>query len=247
MSKDGITGTDDHGPDHPQGDPLVTLLNDLVAEHGPTKAADRLGINYKTLTANLAKDTLTPRVRQALQLELSLNVTADIRGIHQQLEAFEDQWKSIEELPLRLDEIVSRLDALETPEERHVPKARGANTPAGQRDRLRVVPLEPQPGEDWDLAIDHVRKWREFKRSHPDEGRGLEWWTNEGRMLKIELDMLIAFGLTLPPETEPMSATRREDEIAWRTQALEAAGKEVARLRRWIFVRKVVTLGLWRR
>lgn len=57
----------------------------------------------------------------------------------------------------------------------------------------------------------------------------------------MEIAMLGDFGLTLPPETEPLDASRREDHLRWRKEALSAA---LAKARRLRWLRRVLTLGL---
>ena len=57
--------------------------------------------------------------------------------------------------------------------------------------------------------------------------------------------MLRDFHLTLPPETEPLDASRREDHLRWREDALTEARRELARAKRMRLLRRVLTLGLW--
>lgn len=56
--------------------------------------------------------------------------------------------------------------------------------------------------------------------------------------------MIGDFRLTLPSETEPLDASRREDHLRWWREALAAA---LAKARRLCWLRRVLTLGLrWR-
>ena len=57
--------------------------------------------------------------------------------------------------------------------------------------------------------------------------------------------MIEEFGLTLPPETEPLPKSRRDAHLGWRKEALGRARRERIRAKRVRLLRRVVTLGLW--
>ncbi len=57
--------------------------------------------------------------------------------------------------------------------------------------------------------------------------------------------MLEDFHLTLPPETEPLGASRREDHLRWRKEALAAARRGLSKSVRLRWLRRVVTFGTW--
>ena len=65
-----------------------------------------------------------------------------------------------------------------------------------------------------------MAEWRELKDTHPDGGKGLAWLEGEERLLVIEVALLTEFGLTLPPETEPLRGFGRAGQINWRRTAL---------------------------
>ena len=67
------------------------------------------------------------------------------------------------------------------------------------------------------------------------------------RRWELEEEMLRDWQLTLPPETEPLDESRRRDHIRWREEALAEARRELSRSKRVRLLRRVVTLGLWRR
>ena len=57
--------------------------------------------------------------------------------------------------------------------------------------------------------------------------------------------MLEEYGLTLPPETEPLRGFGRYGQINWRRTALEDTRRARVR-RRWLrWLRRCLTLGLW--
>ena len=137
-------------------------------------------------------------------------------------------------------------------------ETRAAPPVAGLRSekRVRLPRLDPEVvtegpadddaevyGEAWPL----VEEWRSRRAGHPHQGRSLSWLTTEERLLTLELAMLEEHGLTLPPETQALRGFGRKGQINHRWKAL--ADTRVAlrkrKLLRW--VRRVLTVGLWRK
>ena len=98
-------------------------------------------------------------------------------------------------------------------------------------------------GAAWPLVVE----WRELKESHPNRGGGLAWLVVEERRLTLELTLLEEHGMTLPPEKYPLRGFDREGQTSWRRTALSDTRRARARweLLRW--VRRALTLGLWRK
>ena len=98
-------------------------------------------------------------------------------------------------------------------------------------------------GDAWPL----VKAWRSLRAGHPHQGRSLSWLVNEERLLTLELAMLEEHGLTLPPEKQPLRGFGRKGQTSWRWTALHDTRVALRKreLLRW--VRRVCTLGLWRR
>ena len=154
-------------------------------------------------------------------------------------------------------------------EERHVRmeqprREEGAtNAPVGDQPRPRnslplqlfrstspsVVTMEPQPGDEevYGSALPLVEKWRRLRQSHLAQGRGLHWLVEEERLRILEIDLIGEHELTLPPDTDPWDSLGRRTQVRWRTRTLERVGREKVRaqVRRWL--RRVLTLGLWRK
>ena len=65
--------------------------------------------------------------------------------------------------------------------------------------------------------------------------------------LELELAMLEEHGLTLPPETEPLRGLERNAQLGWRQKALADTRRKLARRRALRRLRRLLTLGLWRR
>ena len=88
-----------------------------------------------------------------------------------------------------------------------------------------------------------VRQWRALKDTHPDAGEGLPWLANEESLLEVEVALLTEFGMTLPPENEPLLSFGRAGQLNWRRTALSDTRRALARRR---LRRRALTLGLWR-
>ena len=87
-----------------------------------------------------------------------------------------------------------------------------------------------------------VAGWR-FLRTLSAEGQSRveHARAKEGRW-ELEVAMIGDFGLTLLPETEPLSKVSRDDHLGWRSETLKQARRERLRTER---LRRVPTLGLW--
>ena len=81
----------------------------------------------------------------------------------------------------------------------------------------------------------------------PRPGWGLRWLETEALILELELVMLEEHGLTLPPETEPLRGLERNAQLGWRQKALADTRRKLARRRAPRRLRRLLTLGLWRR
>ena len=121
--------------------------------------------------------------------------------------------------------------------------------PSMRREYPDLATREPAPddeeifGEAWPLIVE----WRGLKDAHPNDGRGLDWLAAQERVLEVELALLEEHGMTLPPEKQPLRGLDRSGQTSWRRTALydtRRARRKAELLRK---VRRVVTLGLWRR
>ena len=109
-----------------------------------------------------------------------------------------------------------------------------------------LVTKEPAPddeevfGEAWPL----IEEWREiWKAGHTGTGKGLAWLETEARVRSLEVALLEEYGMTLPPETEPLHGLYRSTQLTWRRDTLH----EVRRALAWRYLLwKALTCGLWR-
>ena len=124
-----------------------------------------------------------------------------------------------------------------------------ARTAASSRRYRDLVTRDPDAddeevfGDAWPL----VQEWRGLWKDHPDRGRGLRWLEAEARILELELAMLEEHSLTLPSETEPLRGLERNAQLGWRRRALAHTREKLSRRRAQRRLRRLITLGLWRR
>ena len=112
-----------------------------------------------------------------------------------------------------------------------------------------VVTLEEQPDEKqaFGPAAPLVAEWREIRAriGHDSAGSRVERTAAAMRRWELEAEMLRAWQWTLPPETEALSESRRQDHIRWREEALVEARRELGRAKRVRLIRRVVTVSIW--
>ena len=115
---------------------------------------------------------------------------------------------------------------------------------AGHPKRLypELVTKDPAPDdrqvycEAWPL----IEEWRSLWKTHTGVGRGLAWLEVEERVRELEVAMLEEHGLTLPPETVPLTGLWRSTQLNWRKDTL----RDVRRAVEWrLLVKRVLTLG----
>lgn len=109
-----------------------------------------------------------------------------------------------------------------------------------------MVTLEEQPDEEYAFgpAASLVAEWRRLRTGGETSGGRIDRATASVRRWELESALLSDYGLTLPPEAEPLDASRREDHLRWRNEALASA---LAKARRLRWLRRTLTLGLrWR-
>ena len=155
-----------------------------------------------------------------------------------------------EEQAQGLRRLERRLDRLESGEGgANASGGSGAGRARSQRRYPDLVTREPADDDDvvygdaWPL----VSEWRALWAVHSPMGKGLAWASRRQRILELEVAMLEEHGLTLPPETAPLRGLDRREQLSWRQRELEGVRRKRARLERWRWVRRALTLGLWRR
>jgi len=114
-----------------------------------------------------------------------------------------------------------------------------------------VVTLKEQPGEEhaFGPAAALVAEWREIRAGmwNVSAVSRVDRAVAAVRRWELEAEMLGEYHLTLPPETYPLDDARRADNVRWRREALAEARWELGRAKRARLLRRILTLGLWRR
>jgi len=112
-----------------------------------------------------------------------------------------------------------------------------------------VVTLEEQPDEEhaFGPAAALVAEWRRLRTAGAQNVSRVDRAKDAVRRWELEARMIGEYRLTLPPDTYPLDDARRADHVRWRRDALAEARRELGRARRVHLLRRVFTLGLWRR
>ncbi len=247
----------------------LALLDDLVKVRGRKGAAEALGVNRRTLAANVDGGKLTAQMREAIDRVLLLGDAAvaareqeRFAGLEQRLAALEEKFGVVEEISARLDETdramrkaVHRLSEVE--ERIGEMEASQVVGDAGQpekrtrssRERSYHNVVTPDPLLDdaavFGEAAEMVDEWRRLRTAHPaTRDRPL---CVEERMLELEIALIDEFKLTLPPETYPWDGLSRADQVYWRRRALRDVHRRRVLQDAWHFVQRVLTLRIWRK
>ena len=250
---------------------LMALLRDLVGDVGQGEAADVLGIDRKTVWRSLGAGRLTPRLADALERLLLAGGGSAAARQREQVDALErridglksemrralaaveggvealreERAEEMRGVRRRLAQVETRQGAQgveEAPGPVRQPPVRGAS----RRKYPELATREPADDDEaafgpaWPLIVE----WRGLKDSHPNQGKGLSWLVAEERLMEVEVALLEEHGLTLPPETQPLRGLERGSQLNWRRAALYDTRR--ARAKREL-LRRVLTLGLWRR
>ena len=200
-------------------------------------------------------DALERRLEK-LEKELHEGLDAVMGEIGKLREDQDQKWESLERRLARRE--TQQENRRESPRSAEDPSATGptpekvtakdkpsAKAKAPKRLYPELVTKEPAPddeqvyGEAWPL----IEEWRRLWRTHSAGGRGLAWLEVELRVRELEVAMLEEHGLTLPPETMPLTDLWRSSQLNWRRETLREVRRAVAWRR---LARRILTLNLWR-
>ena len=113
-----------------------------------------------------------------------------------------------------------------------------------------VVTAEAEEGEElvYGEATPLIAEWRRARadRLHRSRSR-VEQTTAWVRMRELELTLIGEHGLTLPPSTYPWDGLARRSRLRRSEESLRDARRTRRRALCWRFLRRVCTLGAWRR
>ena len=262
---------------------LMALLRDVVAEQGKVKAAETLGVSFRTLSR--AEDTgrLTPRLADALESHLVQGGGTAAAQQRRQMRELADRVARLEralvdgleelrkEQARAWEQAERRLAALEAgaasgthsagtgaaanaapggSAAQPQPASQGAAAkPLAERPRWKyydLVTAEAEPGEELvygDAATALIVRWREARDAAPRTRDALERLNLRERRMELEIELIEAHQLTLPPATRPWDWGDRDHEVRRRNDALN----ELMVDRRMLKLRRFLTFGLWRK
>ncbi|MDE2842773.1 MAG: hypothetical protein OXN21_05250 [Chloroflexota bacterium] len=256
---------------------LQALLNDLVHDLGPVKAAERLGIDRKTLWRNEGAGEMSARLVEALERLLLERAAADGQRVVALEERVGDLERQLAHLltgksgggndgpaghaaiaalqrrfTQEIQRLEGRLDRQEGLRGTAPPLSRGGSR-TGRHGPGRRYPevVAWRPADDDEAAYGAawplVDEWRRRWTGHFPTGRGLAWVATRQRILELELAMLEEHGLTLPRETAPLRGLDRNEQLSWRLRELAGIRRRRARLELLRRALRLLTLGRWAR
>ena len=196
---------------------------------GDGTRADGAGESQHDLVAALERENRELRETVEAQAE-------ELDALRRQVAELEER-----EQPQAGDDAVD--GALGTTAEWRPPRRRPGMPDAG------VVTLDEQSDEAhaFGPAAPLVAEWRQVRLAGQAPGSRVDRAVAGVRRWDLEVEMLRDFQLTLPPETDPLDESRRKDHVRWRQEALAEARRELGRAKRAQLLRRVITLGLWRK
>lgn len=239
---------------------LVELLRQLAEDQGTTRAARRLGVDRKTLAKGLERQTLTPRLKGALETEREKRGRAEADAAEQRLARLEAglqdlggalrrEWRA-ELRPLRADVAslreelaglqASGLDPTPLPDEDEP-----AASDLPQRIYPELVTVEPAADDErvYGRAWPLVAEWRTQRDAFRAGWPRVAGREAEIRMLELELRLGDEQRLTLPPDGVPWNDAIRADELRRRSERLALARRHLRRARLENWLRRLVGLG----
>ena len=245
---------------------LIRLLRALKEEHGPTRAAKRLGVDRKTLARGLEEKRLTPRLKSALETEQQTVKRSETDAVEARLARLETALKDLGgelraewrgDLGALRAEVASLRDELDS----FKGEVLGPDPVPGEasNDTLdepvegyvprrlypQLVAEEPAPDDEqvYGPAWLLVQEWRRQREAFRESWPHLRGREAEARMLQLELRLIEQHHLTLPPDRVPWDEFARRDELQLRQRKLTLARRNLRRvlLRRRLL--RIVTLG----
>ena len=255
LRKDGMNDEREAGGtgEGAEDERLLALLRELVGKEGQPEAAELLGVSARTLRRTMGSGRLSPRVRDALELqrlseggESPARAAGDTGELARRVDRLESRVDTLaEELKGSLDKMRSTSET--RPAVAKTRPAEGTAVKPPRRPYPQLVTLEPEVGEEllYGEAMPAIIKWRQARRAYEASKRRLDKVEAALRLRELEIVIVGDHELTLPPAVYPWNRSDRRDEVWRRGEWLEDLRVERNRalVLRWI--RRVLTLGLW--
>ena len=109
-----------------------------------------------------------------------------------------------------------------------------------------LVTAEAEPGEELvygDAASAVIVQWREARDAFAAAKDAMDVLNIRQRRLELEVELIEQYELTLPPATRPWDRGDRRQEVNRRNEMLYEVNVD----RKMLRLRRVLTLGLWRK
>ena len=254
---------------------LKALLRDMIDAEDGAKAAQALGVSYRTVSRVVESGRLTARMSAALERHLLLGGGSAAAQQQDRVDALVERVSAMErELRGGLEAVVGEVKALREEHARsmrHVerrlvrleagghgsetPSPTGADSePGPKRGYVRprtypqLVTLEAEPDEDlvYGDAAPVIVEWRRVRAEFLKTRTTLDRTAVQEPMLELELAIVGEHELTLPPASFPWDEFDRRDKVWERTQDLKRVRAERNRALLRRWLRRVFTCGLWR-
>ena len=112
-----------------------------------------------------------------------------------------------------------------------------------------VVTVEAEPGERrfYGQAMPTISAWRRARARRGQAATALDRLSADERLLELELELVGAHGLTLPPADRPWDGPRRQTELRVTREALRRVRRDRRRAQVVHWLLRLLTLGLWGR
>ena len=169
----------------------------------------------------------------------------------------EDQARTLRQWERRLARVETRRVPANGSGGASKPSVKGAAEDVPERTQLKqpsrayrqLVTVEPEEGEAlvYGEAMSAIIEWREARKTLEQAKRRLDRLDARRRVEELELKLIGDHELTLPPAVYPWGRADRRDEVWKRKQSLVDLRVERKRAVLWRWVRRGITLGLWRR
>ena len=225
----------------PPGERLLKLLRELVAREGRVKAAETLGVNFRTLQQAVDTGVLSARMEDALKRRLLEEGGADSAQAGRRQRELERRQARLE---AALQTLAAAVRGVAEPVIRRRPATRQ------WRAHPDLVTLEPEAGEElvYGDAAPLIAEWREARAAFIDTGNSrVERATAWVRMCERAVTLIGEHELTLPLADYPWDRFERRRELRRAEQSLRDARRERRRALCWRFLRRALTVGAWRR
>ena len=255
---------------------LKALLRDMMDAEDGAKAAETLGVSYRTVSRAVESGRLTARMSAALERHLLLGGGSAAAQQQDRVDALVERVSALErELRGGLEAVVGEVKALREEHARsmrHVerrlvrleagrsgsetPSPTGADSEPGPKWRYapsrpypQLVTPEAEPDEDlvYGDAAPVIVEWRRVRAEFLKTRTTLDRTEVQEPMLEIEIALVGEHGLTLPPASFPWDEFDRRDKVWELTQDLKRVRAERNRALLRLWLRRVLTLGLWRK